>query len=330
MPMTTPASRIHILGTGGTIAGRSHRNGDSVDYTAAQITIADLLTHIPGLDSAAAPFSLHAEQAAQLDSKDMDDATWHHLAHRCRTLLQDPGVAAIVITHGTDTVEETAWFLHCVLPPGKPVVLTCAMRPATSISADGPANLHDAIACAADSSMRQRAQAGEHVVLVAAGTIHTARHVRKVHPVRTDAFSCAEHGPLGWMEASRPRWAHPIAAATPAPHPHAHPAPLPPADTWPWVEILHSHAGARARTVQALVNAGVSGLIVAGTGNGTIHTQWQQALARARQAGVTIWRCSRCESGRIVLPAGVQDPYVTPLPAAKARISLMLALMPPA
>lgn len=188
---------IVILGTGGTIAGVAEQAGTSVGYRAAQLGVAQMLQAVPDLERVAAA-SLQTEQLAQLDSKDMDHATWHALALRCAELLARDDVSGIVITHGTDTLEETAWFLQCVLRPAKPVVLTCAMRPATAISADGPGNLRDAVACAADTQA-----AGRGVLAVVAGRVFSARQVRKVHPYRVDAFDGSGTGPQGWVEEDR-------------------------------------------------------------------------------------------------------------------------------
>src|SRR4051794_9743617 len=126
--------RVVVLGTGGTIAGKAASIGDNIGYTAGQVGVADLLGGI----EPPAGVTLVAEQVAQLDSKDMSFEVWQKLAQRCAHWLARPDVAGIVITHGTDTLEETAFFLHSVLAATKPVVLTCAMRPATALAPDGP------------------------------------------------------------------------------------------------------------------------------------------------------------------------------------------------
>ncbi|MEG0317558.1 MAG: asparaginase [Comamonas sp.] len=309
--------KIVILGTGGTIAGLGHADGGSVGYKAAQIGVAQLLQPIaqgclPG------HFAFEVAQIAQLDSKDMDISTWQQLAKACTKWLEQEDVAGVVITHGTDTLEETAWFLQCVLQPSKPVVLTCAMRPATALSADGPANLRDALVCSAHGL--------PGVWVAAGGEVHAAQSVRKVHPYRLNAFSSGAAGPAGWVEEGRVRWAtsaqldrekSTVSAAVWGGD----------AAQWPWVEIVTSTACARAEGVDALVAAGVKGLVVAGTGNGSVHEALQQALRRAVSQGVRVWRSTRCEQGQIVLADGECDPGVTPLSPVKARISLMLALL---
>lgn len=314
---------IVILGTGGTIAGVAEQAGTSVGYRAALLGVAQLLQAVPDLQCVAAA-SLQAEQLAQLDSKDMDHATWHALALRCAQLLGRDDVGGMVITHGTDTLEETAWFLQCVLHPAKPVVLTCAMRPATAVSADGPGNLRDAVACVADAQA-----AGRGVLAVVAGRVFSARQVRKVHPYRVDAFDGSGVGPEGWVEEGRLRWAKsgmPQAASAGSPA-----RALPPADHWPQVELLHSHAGCSSAVtltvMQAWHAAGVRGVVVVGTGNGTIHQALGPALEWAQAKGMALRITTRCEEGQVVQAQGEQDARATSLPAVKARISLMLELM---
>ena len=145
-------AKVVVLGTGGTIAGTASTAGDNVGYTAAQVTVRDLLAAIPGLPRALGGRQLVTEQVAQVDSKDMSVAIWRDLAARCLHWLQDSSVQGIVITHGTDTLEETAWFLQTLLNPRKPVVLTCAMRPSTALAPDGPQNLLDAVAAASTTT----------------------------------------------------------------------------------------------------------------------------------------------------------------------------------
>lgn len=307
-----------VLGTGGTIAGTSNSAHDHTGYTAGQLGVQALLEAVPGLERSLHGDKLLCEQVTQLDSKDMGHATWQALALRCQHFLAQPEVGGIVITHGTDTLEETAWFLQLVLNAHKPVVLTCAMRPATACMPDGPQNLLDALSVVRDPMARG-------VLAVCAGRIHSAHDVQKVHPYRLDAFSSADAGPRGWVEEGCVRWT--AQNVLPGTHVHADRALSQPATDWPWVAIVHSHAGADARQVQSLVAAGVRGLVVAGTGNGTVHQSLLTALAEAHTQGIAVRLVSRCAEGRIVgQPVALQ---VAPqgLNAYKARISLMLDLM---
>lgn len=308
-----------VLGTGGTIAGTAGSANDHTGYTAGRLGVRALLDELPGLALLLQGDGLRAEQLAQLDSKDMDHACWQRLASRCSELLAQPGVGGVVITHGTDTLEETAWFLQQVVTGSKPVVLTCAMRPATALMPDGPQNLLDALAVVRDPMARG-------VLAVCAGVVHAARDVQKVHPYRLDAFSSGEAGPLGWVEQGQVRWCGRAVASEP--HAQASQALLLAPERWPWVEVLHSHAGADDRRVQALVAAGVQGLVLAGTGNGTIHKRLTAALEQARAQGVAVRLVSRCAEGAIV-GAPVWPMAPTGLNAYKARISLMLDLMAP-
>ena len=307
-----------VLGTGGTIAGTASSANDHTGYTAGQLGVQALLDAVPGLSDALFGDVLMCEQVAQLDSKDMDHATWQALALRCQHFLAQAEVGGIVITHGTDTLEETAWFLQQVLGTSKPVVLTCSMRPATALMPDGPQNLLDALTVVRDPMAKG-------VTVVCAGRIHGARDLQKVHPYRLDAFDSGESGPLGWVEQGRVRWAK--SPDMPALHPHPSQALACPVADWPRVAVLHSHAGADAYPVRALVAAGVQGLVVAGTGNGTVHQRLLSALADAQAQGVAVRLTTRCAEGQIVgQPAALQT-APPGLNAYKARISLMLDLM---
>jgi L-asparaginase len=295
-------STIVILGTGGTIAGAAASASDNIGYTAAQRSVADLLAAVPQLAGQA----IEAEQVAQLDSKDMDAATWQRLARAVAGHLARPEVAGLVITHGTDTLEETAWLLQRVLAPAKPVVLVAAMRPATSIAADGPQNLLDAAAVA-------RTPGARGVVAVLAGRVHAAGDVRKVHPYRSDAFDSGEAGVLGVVEEGVLRrfrdW------------PAGEPLGLGVPPDWPWVEIVTSHAAARGDAVHALVAAGVQGLVVAATGNGMVHHELEEALQAAEAAGVAVWRSTRCAQGALV---GAQAGTAAAMSPWQARLELTL------
>lgn len=304
-----------ILGTGGTIAGTAASAGDNIGYTAAQVGIGELVAAVPQLRA----LSIHAEQVAQLDSKDMDFATWRQLAARCAHWLASDDVQGIVITHGTDTLEETAYFLQRVLDPRKPVVMACAMRPATALAPDGPQNMLDAVAVASTPGARG-------VVAVCAGVVHSAFDVRKTHSYRLDAFSSGDAGAVGYVEegAVRQVRAWPDAAAGGW---HRRPGPAALAGEWPRVEIIMSHAGANGGLAQALVAQGAQGIVVAATGNGTIHRDLESALLQAQAAGVRIVRATRCEEGRVLPAGGDAIADSRGLSPVKARIALMLELM---
>ena len=322
--------KIVILGTGGTIAGTAADPSDNVGYTAAQVGVADLLASIPGLSQALRGQSLLTEQVAQIDSKDMSFVVWQQLALRVRHYLAQADVAGIIITHGTDTLEETAYFLSAVLPPAslalKPVVFTCAMRPASSAAPDGPQNVLDAV-----SVVNTPGACG--VTVVCAATVHDALHVQKIHPYRLDAFSSGEAGPVAFVEEGCVRLVRnwPLARASQALEAIKNIAFEPP---WPRVEILMNYAGASGAMVDALVLAGQSdlqpplrGLVVAATGNGTVHQDLEAALHRAVAAGIHVMIATRCAMGRVIPGAAQAFADSQGLSPVKARVALMLDLL---
>jgi len=313
--MQVAATKMVFLATGGTIAGMAASAQDSIGYTAAQLGVQELLQAVPGLAETAG--SWMCEQVAQIDSKDMEFAVWIDLARRCQVHLQDPQVCGVVITHGTDTLEETAWFLHCVLRAHKPVVLTCAMRPATAVAADGPQNLLDAAVLAGTAGA-----AG--VMVVCAGEIHGAQRVQKMHPYRVNAFASGDAGPWGWVEEGAVRWAQGACPALPVPE--RFPAFFA-QSPWPRVEVVFNYAGGSAGVVDALVRDGVQGIVVAATGNGTLHHALHAALERAQAAGVAVRVSSRCPLGQVLPRPADLLPIAQGLSPVKARISLLLDLM---
>jgi len=309
--LQTPAKLIVILGTGGTIAGTAARASDGVGYTAAQLRVEDLLAAVPAL----AGRPLEANQVAQLDSKDMDFATWQHLAHAVQTHLARPEVGGVVITHGTDTLEETAYFLHRVLAPTKPVVLTAAMRPATALAPDGPQNLHDAVQVASTPDA-----AG--VVLAFAGRVHDAVQVRKTHSYRVDAFESVDGALVARVEEGAVR----LVGRWPLGEALGLTRVARPAESWPRVDIVLNHAGADGRIVRALLSAGVDGIVAAGTGNGTLSAALEAALREAEARGVRVLRSTRCDAGPVMDLPGLL-PSAGALSPVKARIELILALL---
>jgi L-asparaginase len=306
--------KIAVLATGGTIAGKAAAAHDNVGYTAAQVGIQEMLAAVPAL----AAFPLVSEQVAQIDSKDMSLDIWRELARRCAQSLARDDVRGVVITHGTDTLEETAYFLHAVLSPVKPVVLTCAMRPATSLVPDGPQNLIDALTVAAAPGSRG-------VLAVCAGAIHGALEVSKQHTYRLDAFSSGDAGPIGYVEEDQLRllrdWPTPDGRAAQAFRKFDEAA------RWPRVEIVMNHAGAGGAIVDALMAQGIEGIVVAGTGNGSVHRDLEAALLKAQAKGVKVIRSTRCAQGRVLVRPDDIFPGAAALSPAKARIALMLELL---
>jgi L-asparaginase len=309
---------VVVLATGGTIAGTAARPDDHVGYTAGQVGAADLLRAVPSLSG----LPIEAEQVAQVDSRNMGTAVWQRLCARAAAHLARPEVGGVVVTHGTDTLEETAHLLQRVLAPTKPLVLTAAMRPATAVSADGPQNLADAVAVA-------RAPGGAGVWVAVQGQVFSADAVSKRHPYRVQAFDGGERGAHAVVEQGSVRWLHRPAETGPA-LPGALAA-IGRADpvAWPRVELVFNHAGADGELARAAVAAGAHGLVVAGTGNGTLSDALTDALLDLRQQGVAVWRCSRCLDGVVVDPAppGPGTLAAVPLSPYKARIEMQLRLL---
>ncbi|RZJ04255.1 MAG: asparaginase [Rubrivivax sp.] len=309
--MQTFDQLIVILGTGGTIAGTAKTASDGVGYTAAQLTVADLLAAVPALSGQ----QLEAHQVAQLDSKDMDFANWQRLASAVQQHLARPEVAGVVITHGTDTLEETAFFLHRVLAPAKPVVLTAAMRPATALAPDGPQNLFDAVRVAA-------APGAAGVVVALAGRVHDAVQVRKTHSYRVDAFESADGALVARVEEGAVR----LVGRWPSGEALGLARIAKPVQAWPRVDVVINHVGADGRVVQALLTAGIDGIVAAGTGNGTLSAALDAALREAQAQGVRVLRSTRCDAGPVMDLPGLL-PSAGALSAAKARVELILALL---
>jgi L-asparaginase len=312
--------RIAVLATGGTIAGAAPDATNTSGYQAGVVGVGQLLAAVPSLASVA---NVQAEQVASVDSKDMALALWITLAQRVNTLLASDEIDGIVITHGTDTLEETAYLLHLTVKSDKPVVLTAAMRPSSALSADGPLNLLNAVTVAGNAQAK-----GQGVLVAFNNRIHSARDVVKTSTYAVDAFHSPEIGALGWVQDGRVEFQRSVVR----PHTRATPFAIESvASAWPVVEIVASYAGVSRVAVDALVAAGVKGIVVAGTGNGSIHATVQAALADAAAKGVAIVRSSRVGSGHVMrngaasddtlgfVSAGALNPY-------KARVLLMLAL----
>lgn len=312
MLMPSQAKKVVVIGTGGTIAGQSQKPQDHVGYRAGALAAADLIAGVPAL----AGMPLECESLAQMDSCDMDHQTWVRLAQAVLRQLAREDVVGVVITHGTDTLEETAFFLHHTLQLSKPVVLTAAMRPATAPSPDGPQNLLDAVTLTL--------KPGAVGVLVAfGGQVWAGAEVRKVHGYRVDAFHGGDAGPLAVLQDGQLKPFRPWPLQAPA---HAQALQQDPA-SWPVVDIVTSHAGARGATLDAVVAAGAQGVVLAGTGNGSVHTQLMAAARRAQQQGVVVKRASRCLLGGVVGSAADKLPSAQDATPAQARVLLMLELI---
>ena len=307
---------LKILATGGTIAGVQSRNSG---YTAASPPVEALIAAVPGIQGLA---QLELEQVAGIGSQDMDDALWLDLAQRAATGLARPEVDGLVITHGTDTMEETAYFLHLVLPSEKPIVLVGAMRPATAISADGPMNLLNAVATAAHPQARSRG-----VLVVANDEVHSARAIAKTNTTQVGTFRSINRGLAAVVQQGRLHW------FSPAPIPAGSPAPFPieTLKSLPRVAIIYTHAGMERSLIDAARQAKFDGIVIAGVGSGNMHALALQAAREATTEGIAVVRASRTGGGMVERNMELDDDacgFVTAcdLNPQKARVLLQLAL----
>ena len=290
--------KIVVLATGGTIAGLAGDAAKPQNYTAGQVGVADLL-HGVAHDG----IQLLTEQVAQIDSKDMSFAVWQSLLARLVHWLDQDDVQGVVITHGTDTLEETAYFLQTVLQPTKPVAMTCAMLPANAPDSDGPGNLKDALAW-----VQHPTALG--VSVVCAGQVHAGQAVQKSHSHQRNPFT------------SQAGMTHPVALRVPSV------AQVLGCTHWPRVELVLNHVGADGRLVRALMaHDAPQGWVVAGTGNGTLHHDLEAALLDAQQQGAQVLRASRCAQGGVQSREADVLPHAGGLTATQARVALLMHLV---
>lgn len=314
------SKKIVVLATGGTIAGLASSVSRPHHYQAGVVPVTSLVSTIPCGFLEDHQLTIATEQIAQIDSKDMQESVWQALATRLLHHLSQSNVDGVVITHGSDTMEETAYFLQAVFQPTKPVVLSCAMRPANAPDADGPANLRDALLVAAHS--------GLHGVLVACGgSVHAGHRVQKIQSHDLKPF-VSQEGPLARLVAGKFQVVRPVPSAE-FPWPMPTTTQVLQTKTWPRVELVLNHVGAQGENVRDMMQSSrpPQGLVVAGTGNGTVHQGLEKALQEAQAQGVRVVRTTRCALGQVLsLPddALASVPDMTPV---QARVGLQLALL---
>ena len=310
--------RVIILATGGTIAGAGAAS-DRAGYTAGKIPIDDLIGAIPTVKKIA---SITGEQVASVGSQDMTTEIWKKLAVRINEIIAKKEADAIVVTHGTDTQEETAYFLDLVVPSEMPVVLTGSMRPATAISADGPKNLYDAITVAINPKSK-----GRGVLVSFNEGIFDGREVMKMSTTFTNAFGSPNTGPIGHAYDGKVEY---YANATREVNPQK-PVVIKADTKLPRVDIVYMYADAPSDQIDFLIGKKVDGIVIAGVGNGNFNKAYMDAVKRAVAAGIVVCRASRTPSGRVVLHDEINDDEVgtivsDDLTPQKARILLMLGL----
>jgi len=310
---------IAVLATGGTIAG-AQADATSAGYKAGSFSVNDLLAAVPQLSGIA---EIRAEQVANVGSQNMTHAVWRALAERVNTLCQDASVAGIVITHGTDTLEETAYFLSLVIQHDKPVVLVGAMRPATALGAEGPANLYNAVALARHPDAR-----GRGPLVVMNEDVHYAREIQKIASAGLCAFASPNRGRAGVMHGGAPCF-YSRNTTTHTTQSEFSLALLERAG-WPRVDIVYAHANLQADLIEYLADS-VDGIVLAGVGDGNATDLAIGALSRAADSGVAVVRSSRTGSGFVARDVELDDGSLGFIAARdlnpqKARILLMLAL----
>ena len=309
--------KVYILATGGTIAG-SGSSATKSNYSAGQVAIGTLLDAVPAINDVA---YVEGEQVVNIGSQDMGNDVWMVLAKRVNELLAQTDVNGIVITHGTDTMEETAFFLSLVTNSNKPVVLVGAMRPSTAISADGPANLYNAVVTAASP-----ASMGRGVLVCMNGKVYGAADVTKTNTTSVETFQSPNSGALGYVHNGEVRYFHP--AARPADAPYFNIVGI---KALPKVGIAYGYSNVEGDVVDMMIEKDYKGIVYAGVGNGNIHKNVFPELEKARKNGIIVVRSSRVPTGATTLDAEVDDnkyEFVASwgLNPQKARILLMLAL----
>lgn len=316
--MAADLPQVAILATGGTIAGTASSATQTTGYKAGDLAIQTLIDAVPQIKDYA---TVTGEQIVKISSNNITDDVLLTLAKRCNELLADPKVSGIVITHGTDTLEETAFFLNLTVKSKKPVVVIGAMRPATAISADGPMNLLNAVKLAADPKAQDRG------VLVALNDqISSGRDVTKTNTTNVATFTSHDLGYLGYVAGGKNYFLR-----TPTMrHTYQSEFDVSKLEKLPRVDILYTHANDDRVLADASIAAGAKGIVHAGSGNGSVHKGTMPALVEAVQKGVTVVLSSRTGSGVVCPDAngisaeGFVDSRT--LNPQKARILLQLAL----
>lgn len=311
--MTKP--KLLILGTGGTIAGSAGKATGKA-YAAGEVSLDSIIADIAklGLDAELVPQSI-----AQIGSQDIGWTEWDALHAAIRTGQGDPAITGIIITHGTDTAEETAYLLDLTLDAGKPVVLVGAMRPADAVGSDGMRNFANAVRVASDPDGHSRG-----VMVVMGDTVFAASDVRKAATANVDAFRGFPRGPLARVTPSTLDWFAPA-------HREGSVARFPWPDSLPRVAILTAGAGMDAQPVEALLGIGCKGIVMAGMGQGNAPRVVLDALQRAVEAGVPVVRSARVDEGMVDRNVEVDDDArgfiaARALGPAKARILLMVLI----
>jgi L-asparaginase len=310
--------KVRVLATGGTIAG-AQASATSYGYKSGAYDVNSLLSAVPNLGKLAA---ITGEQVANIGSQDMSDEIWLKLGKRVNAVLASPDADAILITHGTDTLEETSYFLSLVAKSDKPVVMVGSMRPATAISADGPGNIYNGVAVATDPGAK-----GKGTLVVLNDTIHYARNVVKTDTTSVQTFESLNRGPAGVVHTGTVEWFEPMDRKVGK----ATEFSIDQLDKLPRVDVIYAHANMSADLIDAAVAKGAKGLVIAGVGDGNMTTPALDACSRAVKSGVVVVRSTRLPMGITLRNNEVNDDekgFVASgeLNPAKSRVLLQLAL----
>jgi L-asparaginase len=311
--------KVVIIATGGTIAG-SAASGTEAGYTSGAVGVDALIQAVPQLKDIA---DVSGEQIASIGSQDMNDEVWLKLGKRVNEILAKPDVAGVAITHGTDTMEETSYFLDLVVKSDKPVVLTGSMRPSTAMSADGPLNIYNAVAIAADPAAR-----GRGVLVTVDDDIHSAHDIVKTHSTDVGTMSSGEPGLVGASLFGKDTWYR-----TPSQvHTTKSEFNIANVNALPRVDIIYAHANMSPDIISSAVANGAKGLVIAGVGDGNMTAPAVEAVKDAIAKGVVVVRSSRTNGGIIRRNIELDDDKLgtvasMQLNPAKARVLLQLALL---
>jgi L-asparaginase len=309
-----PLPHVVVLATGGTIAGTGDSDTQTTGYKSGVLTADTLLKSVPSLGKVA---QVSAEQVANIGSENITNQILLKLAKRVNQLLAQPDIAGVVITHGTDTLEETSYFLNLVVKSDKPVVVTGSMRPSTAISADGPANLFDAVSVAASAEAR-----GRGVMIVMNDRIGSARYTTKTNANALDTFKGVDEGYLGTLIDGVPHFETSVAKL----HTTGTPFDVSKLNSLPEVDIVYGYENDGGFMYDAAVAHGVKGIVVAGTGAGSESLLVLPSIKKAIERGVVVVRSSRTGSGFVAEDPAYVGLLGDDLNPQKARILLMLAL----
>src|SRR5215212_4119395 len=310
---------VVILATGGTIAGAA-ASGTQAAYTSGAVTIDAMIAAVPGIANMA---NIKGEQISNVGSQDMSFEIMLKLAKRINELIKQSDVDGIVVTHGTDTMEETAFFLNLAVKGDKPIVMVGSMRPSTAVSADGPLNLYNAVGVAVDPNA-----IGRGVLVVMNDWIHAAHSLTKTSTTALQTFMSPLRGVVGVASYGKndfynaPQWKHTSASEFDVSN----------VTTLPRVDIVMAYADMPADAIDASVAHGAKGIVIAGVGNGNMNKVSLDAAARAVKNGVIVVRSSRVATGTVGRNVEVNDDELgfiasDELNPQKARVLLTLALL---